>query len=201
MKKVYFIWVVLLLSACDKTEPVFKKMSQQGIILAFGDSLTYGLGAAREENYPSILSQLSAHKVINAGVSGEVTGQGLERLPRALDEHQPEVLILIHGGNDILQKIPLQQTHDNLVKMIALAKQRGIKVLMLGVPKPNVFLMESAKIYRQIAEQQNVPINLDKLPEILGNNQLKSDMIHPNAEGYALMAETVYQLLVESGLL
>ena len=127
--------------------------------------------------------ELSQHKVINAGVPGEVSSTGLKRLPALLEQYQPELLILIHGGNDLLRRIPEQQLANNLRQMIGIAKQRNIKVVMLGIPKPRLFLLDSAEIYQQIAEEQEIPIDLEILPEILGDNALKSDSIHPNSDG------------------
>lgn len=202
MKKVLLLVLTLLISACDnKPDPVFNKLSQEAIILAFGDSLTYGSGASKGANYPSVLSVLSTHTVINAGIPGEISSKGFSRLPALLDKHQPELLILIHGGNDMLRKIPQQQTSDNLKQMINEAKQRNIKVVMLGVPKFNLFLLSSSEIYQQVAEEYNVPIDLESLPHILSDNALKSDTIHPNDQGYRLMAENIYELLVEAGAL
>ena len=118
-----------------------------------------------------------------------------------LDEYQPELLVLIHGGNDILRKIPVQQIQHNLTQMIDEARQRDINVVMLGVPTPSIFLMESAEFYQQVANDTGTPIDMDTLPEILSSNHLKSDTIHPNAEGYKVLAENIYKLLQASGAL
>lgn len=202
MKKSLLIVLFLFLSACEQPSPkVFNKLTQKAVILAFGDSLTYGTGATKSTNYPSVLSNMSQHKVINAGNSGEITRNGLSRLPALLDLHKPELLILIHGGNDMLRKVPLQETADNLKQMIGEAKQRNIKVVMLGVPAPRLFLLSSAEIYKQVAEEQNIPIDLETLPKILGDNSLKSDTIHPNAAGYKIMADSIFALLVDAGAL
>jgi len=202
MIKVLLLVLTLFISACDnKPVPVFNKLSQEAIILAFGDSLTYGTGASKGANYPSVLSTLSTHTVINAGISGEISSNGLSRLPALLDKHQPELLTLIHGGNDMLRKIPQQETSSNLKQMINEAQQRNIKVVMLGVPKFNLFLLSSAEIYQQVAEEYKVPVDLESLSHILSDNALKSDMIHPNDQGYRLMAENIYELLVEAGAL
>ena len=202
MKKTLLIVLFWSISACQQSTPaVYEKLTQGAVILAFGDSLTYGIGASKNVNYPSILSTISHHKVINAGVSGEITRNGLNRLPALLNKYHPELLILIHGGNDMLRNIPRQQTANNLKKMISEAKRRNIKVVMLGVPAPRLFLLSSAEIYQQIAEEQNIPIDLETLPKILGDNSLKSDTIHPNNEGYKLMADNIFSLLVDTGAL
>ncbi len=144
---------------------------------------------------------MSDRAVINAGIPGEISSNRLSRLPALLDKHQPELLILIHGGNDMLRKIPQQQTRGNLKQMINEAKQRNIKVVMLGVPKFNLFLLSSSEIYQQVAEEYKIPIDLESLPHILSDNALKSDTIHPNDQGYRLMAENIHELLVAAGAL
>jgi lysophospholipase L1-like esterase len=201
MNKFFIYLIILFLSACNKPNPVFEKLSPDAVILAFGDSLTYGSGASENADYPAILSTLSSHEIINAGIPGEISQNGLTRLPDLLDEHQPELLILIHGGNDMLRRIPQQQTSDNLKQMINEARLRNIKVVLLGVPEFNLFLLSSAEFYQQVADEQKVPIDLETLPNILSTNSLKSDAIHPNNEGYQLMAENIYRLLVDSGAL
>ena len=201
MIKTLFLLLTLLVSGCNDSSPTFNKLSQQAVILAFGDSLTYGTGASADSDYPTILSKLSGHEVINVGVPGEISSTGLKRLPALLEEYQPELLILIHGGNDFLRKIPKQQTKENLEQMIDEAKQRDIKVVLLGVPSSTLFLLSSAEIYQEIAEQQNTVIDLDTMPKILSSKELKSDTIHPNDQGYRLMAENIFNLLVDSGAL
>ena len=81
-----------------------------------------------------------------------------------------------------------------------MAKQRDVQVVMLGVPSFNILSLQSATYYDEIAKSADVPINLDILPEIIRDNKLKSDRIHPNREGYQIMAEAVYQLLTDSNL-
>lgn len=201
MSKLFVLIFAVLLSACNAPTPVFEKIADDAVILAFGDSLTYGTGASKHADYPYILSTLSSHRVINAGIPGEISKAGLTRLPRLLEQHQPELLILIHGGNDLLRRISPQQTLVNIEQMVMLAKQGDIKVVMLGVPELSLFLLESAEIYQQIADQQNIPVDLDTLPEILSNKSLKSDTIHPNDQGYQLMAEKIYDLLLSTGAL
>lgn len=201
MRNLILFFIILLTSACDKSTSTFEKLSPDAVVLAFGDSLTYGTGSSKDSNYPRILSKFSFHNVINAGIPGEITRDALSRLPSLLDEHKPELLILIHGGNDILKKIPQQQIINNLTQMITEAKQRGINVIMMGVPEPKLFLMDSAELYAQIAEQQQVPIDLTTLPKILGTASLKSDLIHPNNEGYKILAESLLNMLISTGAL
>jgi acyl-CoA thioesterase-1 len=197
----FFLPLLMTLASCSKPAHSLNKLPNQAVILAFGDSLTYGTGASRQRDYPSILAKLTSRQVINAGRPGEVSGDGLRRLPALLDRHQPHLLILIHGGNDMLRRIPAEQTAENLKQMIALARDRQIGVVMLGVPSPNIFWLASADFYQTLAETWKVPIDLETLPEVLGDNSLKSDLIHPNDQGYERIATQIHGLLVESGAL
>jgi len=191
----------ICLAACTQAEPVYNKLSSDGVILAFGDSLTYGTGASPKNSYPAILSQLTGYSVINAGIPGEISENGLRRLPSLLDQHQPELLILTHGANDILRKLSLDKARKNLEAMVQLAQQRNIKVVMLAVPSFNVLALNSAPFYSQVAEAYQVPVDLDTLADIIGQRSLKSDRVHPNAAGYRVMAENVFSLLQRSGAL
>ncbi|MFC1536521.1 arylesterase [Pseudomonadota bacterium] len=189
----------LLLAACS-SQPQLPKLASDATILAFGDSLTYGSGAGRDESYPAVLSRLSGFEVINAGVPGEVSSQGVKRLPEALDEHLPQLLILCHGGNDMLRKQDLNRTAENLRSMIRVARERGVSVLMLAVPRPGVF-MHPASFYQEVAQGLNVPIAPDTVADILSERSLKSDTIHPNRHGYRIMAEQILQLMKDAGAL
>ena len=195
-----FLTLVLVLISCSDSSSNLNLLSGDDTILAFGDSLTYGTGAKQGEDYPTLLSKLTNLSVINAGVPGEISSKGLARLPELLDKYNPKLLILIHGGNDILKKLPRTEQKSNLIEMIALAKEKNIEIAMLGVPEPGIFL-KSAEIYEQIAIETNVPIELSLLPDILGDNSLKSDIAHPNQKGYQKMADGIFDFLKDNGAL
>ncbi len=192
--------ICFVVFSCSNSEYNLSLLPADATILAFGDSLTYGTGANKGEDYPNLLAEMTNIKVINAGVPGEISSNGLDRLPSLLDEHNPDLLILIHGGNDILRKLPKLELNNNLLAMIELAKTRNIQIAMLGVPEPGIFL-KSADIYEQIANETNIPIELSLLPDILGDKSLKSDIAHPNAKGYQQMAEGIVELLKDNGAL
>jgi acyl-CoA thioesterase-1 len=201
MRKKLLSLIFLSLTACNDSPKNLAKLPDDAVILAFGDSLTYGTGASKLKDYPNILAELTSLEVINEGVPGEISSEGLKRLPALLDEYQPKLLILIHGGNDMLRKIPPEQTADNLNRMIEEAANRHINVVMLGVPQPSLWALTSADFYQRIAEDRDVPVDLNTLPDILGDNGLKSDMIHPNDAGYRLMADNIFKLLQKAGAL
>ncbi len=192
-----FVFVVLL-SACGDDAPSISKLASDAVILAFGDSLTHGNGAKENESYPAVLQELTGRKVINAGISGEESEPGLNRLPGLLEQHKPQLLILCHGGNDLLRKKDINKMESNIRNMIQLAKDKNIPVVMLGVPKPGLFL-SSFEVYKKIADSMKVVFIEDLIPDVLGDNGLKSDTVHPNKDGYRVMAETINSVLRESG--
>lgn len=197
--KIFILTLVCsVLLACSSDNPKISQLPSGATILAFGDSITYGTGAGRDESYPTILETLSGRKVINAGIPGEITTEGKKRLPDLLDEYLPDLLILCHGGNDMLRQMNGKVTQENLRAMIRVTQSRDIPVILISVPKPALFL-SSADGYEKIAEELGVPIEDDILADILSDNALKSDHIHPNAKGYKMLAEGVYKLLQETG--
>ena len=188
----------LLLAACGGGSGKLPPLPSDAVVLAFGDSLTYGTGATPETNYPSQLSSMIGRKVIASGVPGEVSAAGLARLPSVLDEVQPKLLILCHGGNDILRRLDERAAAGNLRSMISLAKSRGIEVVLIGVPKPGLFL-STASWYEDIAKETGLPFEPKALATILGDSELKADLAHPNARGYAKLADAIAQLLKKAG--
>lgn len=200
MKKLFAVLPFLfIIVACSKT-PQLSALNHSDPILAFGDSLTFGYGAPKNSSYPAVLSQLTGLEVINAGISGELSHKGLQRLEKLLDRHQPQLLILCHGANDMLQKHNLTKMQMNLKSMIALAQERDIQVLLLAVPKTNL-LLTPLKQYSQVAEEMAVPLQNELIADILSQPSLHSDIIHPNALGYQTMAKKIHQELISLGAL
>lgn len=192
-------WVVLaLLTACSEPPPQLSPLAPDAV-LSFGDSLTYGTGVKVEESYPAQLAQLIGREVVRSGVPGEVSARGLARLPEELERHAPALLILCHGGNDLLRRQSITTLEQNLKAMIALARERGVDVLLIGVPQPAVFGLESAEVYQKVASDSHVPLLEHALPEILSDSALKSDQIHPNARGYRQLAQAIANFLRETG--
>ena len=191
-----FLLASIVASCSDKAE--LQALDADSTILAFGDSLTYGTGTSRNKAYPAVLQRLINRKVINAGIPGEISKNGLSRLPGLLAKHHPELIIICHGGNDILRKLDLSKTRDNIQQMINLARQNNSQVMLIGVPEFGLFL-NTVPIYQALADENQVPISNDILGDIIGNNSLKSDHIHPNTQGYQLLAENIHVVLKQSG--
>jgi lysophospholipase L1-like esterase len=200
-RKVWLLIFSVLLAACTDSKPYLPLLSPDAVILAFGDSLTFGTGADKGQSYPSVLARLSGHRVINAGKPGEVTAEGARRLPALLDRHKPELLILCHGGNDLLRRLNTDTTRTNIEAMITAATQRNIPTVMIGVPQPALMFLEPAGLYNDIAEKYGLAYESEILPAVEADNSLKSDRIHPNADGYKQLANAVYALIKEGGAL
>lgn len=191
--------LLLLLTACS-APPALPRLPAGAVVLAFGDSLTYGTGADSGQSYPAVLTTLVGRRVINAGVPGEVSAEGRARLPTLLDEHRPQLLILCHGGNDLLRKHDEQELARNLRAMVEAARSRGIAVVLVGVPAPGL-LLNVPELYAALAKEQQLPYEAEALRTILGDRALKSDPIHPNAEGYRQFAQRLHALLRAAGAL
>jgi lysophospholipase L1-like esterase len=195
------VLLLLALSAAGCSErPRLKPLSSDAVVLAFGDSLTYGTGAQESESYPAQLEQLIGRRVVGAGVPGEVTAQALARLPAALEEHAPNLLLLCIGGNDFLRRLGNRQAEDNVRAMVQLARNRGIEVLLIGTPEPG-FRVTPPTFYGAIAQEFGLPYEEQVIGEVLKDASLKADPIHPNARGYRIIAERIAGALKQSGAL
>lgn len=197
LNQVSVLVFVFMLLACSSEAPMVP-LSGGATILAFGDSLTAGNGASEQGSYPAQLSRLMNKTVINAGISGEESTAGRSRLEALLDQHRPELLILCHGGNDLLRKKPVSQLEENLRVMIGMAQQRGIQVLMLGVPAPGIFL-SSEEVYERVANDTGVAFIPEAIADVLSSPALKSDSVHPNEAGYKEIAGLVFSELGKLG--
>ena len=199
MSRTTIIAILCLLALCAGcgSHSKIRKLSAPSIIVAFGDSLTSGTGANPEENYPSVLSAMTGFKVVNAGVAGEDTTAGLSRLPAVLKDERPDLVILCHGGNDMLRGQDANITIANLNTMIEMVKDAGADVILVGVPKPALFLKPAA-FYQEIASKHGIPIEAKTLSKILSTPALTSDPVHPNASGYKRLAEAIKTLIGES---
>jgi acyl-CoA thioesterase I len=184
---------VYALIACQKPADL-PELAQNDVIVAFGDSITFGMGAMSQESYPAVLEKMIGRRVVNAGISGEVTAEGLSRLAKVLEEEKPAILILCHGGNDILRRLGREQAAENIREMIRLAQQKGVAVVLIAVPAVNLSVSPEP-FYSEIAGEFKIPLEEKTLSSVLADGSLKSDLIHPNAAGYRRLAKAVASLL------
>jgi acyl-CoA thioesterase-1 len=193
------VCVAVLLAACDRA-PTLPRLSPHDVILAFGDSLTHGTGASDETAYPAVLASLTGHTVINAGVPGDTTATGLQRLPAVLAEYKPRLVLLCLGGNDMLRQQPAAMTENNLRLLVQTIRASGAEVVLIGVPEPKLF-GGAPDFYARVAKDMKLPLEDDVFNDVLKDARLKSDPIHANAAGYRVVAERLDEFLKEAGAL
>jgi len=197
MSALRWVLLVVLISGCAE-RPKLERLAPDAVVLAFGDSLTFGTGAAEDESYPAQLEKLIGRRVVRSGVPGEVTAQALARLPGALDEHAPRLLLLCIGGNDFLRRLGNEQAERNVRQMVQLARSRGVAVLLIGAPEPGLTVTPPG-FYAGVAKEFRLPYEEGIIGQVLKDRSLKADPIHPNARGYRVIAERLAERLKQSG--
>jgi acyl-CoA thioesterase-1 len=175
------------------------------VIVAFGDSLTAGPGLRPEQTYPSVLQQQLEkagyqHRVVNAGVSGETTSDGVRRFGHTLT-NDTRVVIIAMGANDGLRGVPLDTIRTNLSTMIAEAQRRGIAVLLCGMETPPLhglrYSVDFHFLFPDLAAEHGVPLVPFMLNGVVGQAELNmEDGVHPNAKGAAVVAQNIYPFLL-----
>ena len=168
-------------------------------ILVFGDSLSAAYGISRESGWVALLGQrLPGYKVVNASVSGETSAGGLTRLPAILAAHRPNLTILELGANDGLRGLPLQETARNLETMIALAKQRGSAVLLVGMQLPPNYgpgyTRKFNALFGEVAQAKQVRL-VPFLFTGLARERFQADGLHPDAQAQPLLLDNVWREL------
>ena len=179
-------------------------MADDRVIVALGDSLTAGLGVARDEAYPALLEARLrragfAYRVVNAGVSGDTTAGGLRRLDWVL-RSRPEVVIVALGANDGLRGQPVAALRDNLTAIVTRLRGSGSRVLLVGMRLPpnygEAYAGGFAEAFRAVARGTSVAFLPFLLAGVAGDPSLnQADGIHPNAAGHRIVAEHVWPSL------
>ena len=174
-------------------------------IVAFGDSLTAGFGLEENESYPYLLQQkLNAegynYEVVNAGVSGDTSRGGVERIDWALQGDNVQILVLALGANDMLRGLPPAKMKENLDRIIQKAKAKNIKVLLCGMLAPPsmgaAYMRDFTNAFPDLAEKHKIaymPFLLENIA--LQRNLNQADGIHPNAQGTRIMTDNIYRVL------
>ncbi len=198
-QSVFVLLLLVVLTACENPASL-TYLRPNAVILAFGDSLTSGVGADAKNNYPAHLYRLLGRRVVNAGISGELSTDGATRLPGLLDTHEPQLLLLMHGGNDLLQKRDRGQLKSNLRRMYEAANQRGVEVVMIAVPQPGL-LIQDAPVYKELADELDIPLLEGELTRLLKTDVYKSDAVHLNGAGYEALARAIADYLKANGAL
>lgn len=193
----------LLLTACSRDDgPIryFSALPEDAVVLVLGDSLVYGTGASRESAWPQIVARDSGWDVINAGIPGNTSADALARLDDLLDQYQPNAVILAIGGNDFLRDLPEKQTRENLTQMIRKSQSVTTHVALVAIPAKSLRAeLRDHALYADLASEHSVAMVPLAVSEVLSRQDLRSDRIHANERGYALIAERVIESLGKHG--
>jgi len=188
----------LWLSSCSSPTPKLNPLSPDDVIVAFGDSLTYGTGAPKETSYPVILEKIIGIKVVNEGIPGEETAGSLMRIDSVLEKYHPSLVIVCVGGNDHLRKRKPEQIKENLKNIIQHIRNTGADVLLIAPPVFSLSL-SVPDLYAELGEEFGIPVDDTTLAILLKQPDLKSDYIHLNAAGYKALAESIASMLKKTG--
>jgi lysophospholipase L1-like esterase len=168
-------------------------------IICFGDSLTSGYGASPGMDYPSQLARWVDRPVVNAGIPGDTTERALARLEADVLSRSPRIVLITLGGNDLKNRLPKDQTFNNLKKIVESIQARGALVVIGGIDLP-LFGRGFGGAYRQLADDTGAILIPNILEGIFGNRERMSDAIHPNDSGYAIMAKRFYEAIPKKAL-
>ncbi len=194
LKSSLVLFCALILSCSNSDSLQLKPLAKDVVILALGDSLTYGTGVDKKNSFPSKLALLLNRKVINAGVPGNTTSQCLSRLPQLLNKYHPQLVIVGLGGNDLLRRVDLKTIKSNLSKIIELLQKKQIDIIVIAPPKPSLIL-KAPKFYSRLAKKYNIPVDTKILANLLSKPNQKSDRIHLNKTGYLNLAKRIYEII------
>jgi acyl-CoA thioesterase-1 len=204
MPNKFFQLLLLLVTGIFVFVPVAQADSR-ATILVVGDSLSAGLGLDVEDTWVALLqSRLDkegyGYRLVNASISGDTTGNGLRRLPRAIDLHRPEIVIIELGANDGLRGLPVELMKQNLAQMIRTAQATGARVILAGMLIPPNYGQDYtdafAAVFPELAKQFDVPLIPFFLDGIaLDPSLLQEDGLHPNTQAQPVLLETVWSTL------
>ncbi len=197
--------LVLFLAACGGGRKV-APIPVGGTVLAFGDSVTFGTGAGLGEDYPTRLAAISGWKIVNAGIPGDTAEAAKARIRGAIEQERPALVILELGGNDFLRRRPEAAVMADLRAILLQIRAENIPVVLVAVPRFSLIGaviggLPDAELYEQLADEEGIPLVPKVFARILSDPGLKSDQIHPNAEGYRQLAEGIAERLRQVGFL
>ncbi len=184
---------VIAFWGCSQRE-VINTDSKGKNIICFGDSFTFGYGVNPGEDYPTMLGKLLRPPVLNKGVDGDTTGEGLKRLKNDVLDQDPRLVIIEFGGNDFLKKTPKEITIENIRQMVDRIQAQGAMVAIVDVSAGLILKECRSSLYRLALSKKAIFIS-SAFEGIITNPRLKSDFLHPNASGYKLIAQRIYKAI------
>lgn len=165
----------------------------QGPIVAFGDSLVFGYGASMGNDFVSVLEKQTGREIINMGINGNTTADGLARID-TVTALKPSVVLVLLGGNDFLRKVPATETFKNLNEIVEKLQANGAVVIVLGI-QGGVLNDPFASQFEALAHERGTGYVPNVLAGMIGNQSLMYDTIHPNDTGYKKIADKVLPVL------
>ena len=182
---------LVLVAGCRKASITNARPSGANVI-AFGDSLTAGYRVAEGEGWPERLSAIVGRPIVNRGVSGDTTGDGLARLERDVLDGDPRIVLVCLGGNDMLRRMPADQQFDNLRAIIRRIQEKGALVVLIGTEGYKVLSpVDYGERYEALARETGAVYVPDLLKGVLMDPSLMLDQIHPNARGHEMIARRI----------
>jgi acyl-CoA hydrolase len=191
--------LLLALTAC--APPKADALGPGSRVLALGDSLTYGTGATPETSYPAVLAGLTQWDVFNAGVPGETAQQGCARLAPLVDEQRPQLILVFLGGNDILRRGSTPAMTAGLAQCVAAARAAKVPLVLFAVPRFELTGFADSPVFAEFAKSSKVGFLTPQLGKLLGDDKLRADAVHLNANGYRALARNVAEELRRLGYL
>lgn len=196
--------LLVFLGGCGREPPRQSSLPPGAAVLAIGDSITHGTGAGKGMDYPARLAAITGWSIHNHGVPGDTAAGVEERIDAALDDTRPALVLLEIGGNDFLRKAPEAEVKERIRATLQRIRSRGILVALIAVPQFSPLgavlgRLPDAPLYAELAREENVAVVPDVLADVLSEDELKADAIHPNGAGYQRMAEGVADALTRSG--
>lgn len=199
--------LVVALAGCGRRDAELAgcRLPADATVVAIGDSLTRGHGAAGA-GYPEQLQALlrdapgrAQVRVVNLGIDGERSAGLLARLDAALAEHRPAVVLITSGGNDFLRRVDADDTRRHLRAVVGRVREQGAFAILFAIPQPSLGaafgLPDEHPLFGELADEPGVHVIDDVVADVLARDELKSDRIHPNREGYERMARSAFDAL------
>ncbi len=189
-------WIgLLLVAACAyyfmKDTAEIKNLHNPGTaVVAFGDSLTAGYGAPKGSAYPAVLAAKLGREVVNLGMSGEPAAHAPSRLPEVLAQN-PHMVLIEFGANDFMQNRRMEDALAAVAEIVDAVQQAGAVAVIVDTGAPG--MGHYSRAYKKLAEEKGAVFVPGILEGIFNKRQYKSDMVHPNAAGYEIVAERVYE--------
>ena len=189
LKKFFcFLFLVCVLVSCSNNKQI--KFNN---VVCFGDSLTEGYGSTDGKTYPYYLQQLVNVPVINKGIDGNTTKDGLDRLDDIL-QFKNSLVIVEFGANDFFWQVPMQETKNNIEQIVKSLKQNNCTVVLVSTEDKHLLITNNLyDILKTVAKENNILFIDGILNEIWDDRSLFSDEVHPNSDGYKLVADKIYK--------